>query len=183
MLLTSNKAKIGSLAPTFKLLNINNRHLSLYDIKNNNGIIIAFICNHCPYVKDLIKRLVKDFSYLQSINYGTVAIMPNDTQSYPEDSFDKMKEFSKDHNFSFPYLYDEKQNVSKQYNAVCTPDFFAYDNNNKLFYRGRLDNLKYKSKTNSREKSLIDACIKMKVENKIIQNQINSIGCSIKWKN
>ena len=182
MLLNSNRANIGMKAHDFKLLNINNKFYSLANIKKKNGFVIAFICNHCPYVKDMISRLVHDFNYLQSIDVGIVAIMPNDCLTYPEDSFENMKKFSKSNNFSFPYLIDSDQIVAKKYGAICTPDFFCFDKKDKLFYRGRLDNMKYNSNSEKREKSLINSFLKIIENNKIELNQKSSIGCSIKWK-
>ena len=109
--------------------------------------------------------------------------MPNDIISYPKDSFKNMQKFASKNNFNFPYLLDSDQTVAKNYNAVCTPDFFCFNNESKLFYRGRLDNIKFKSKFNSRNASLVNAFKKM-INNRVIDNnQSHSIGCSIKWKN
>ncbi len=151
-------------------------------LKKKNGMVIAFICNHCPYVKDIISKVVNDFDILQSLDVGVAAIMPNDTEQYPEDSYEKMKEFSHNNKFSFPYLYDKDQSVANTYQAVCTPDFFGFSKNNKLIYRGRLDNLKFQEKNKNREPSLINAFKQMLKNNSIVENQISSIGCSIKWK-
>ena len=166
----------------FKLLDVSGKLISLNDISNNNGIVLAFICNHCPYVKDIISRMVNDFNILQSLDVGVAAIMPNDTEQYPKDSYEKMKEFSLNNKFSFPYLYDKDQSVAKTYQAVCTPDFFGFNKSNKLFYRGRLDNIKFQEKNKDREPNLINAFKQMLKNNSIVENQISSIGCSIKWK-
>ena len=182
MLLQSKKLSLGFKAKKFSLLNVDNNLISLDQVIRKNGLVIAFICNHCPYVKDLISRLVKDFDYLQNIQVGTVTIMPNDTKNYPEDSFEKMKSFAKKNKFSFPYLIDKDQSVAKAYSAICTPDFFCFDNNKTLFYRGRLDNLKYKEKNYNREPSLLNAFKEKLYNNKILDKQFSSIGCSIKWK-
>ena len=182
MLLKSNKVKIGYIVDNFSLQNIDNTYLEIHKISMKNGLVIAFICNHCPYVKDIISRLVEDFKHLKSLNVGVLAVMPNDTDKYPEDSFENMKKFSDYHNFKFPYLYDKNQLVAKKLNAVCTPDFFGFDNTNKLFYRGRLDNIRYKKKSNNRETSLINAFNKKIKDNLIEKNQISSMGCSIKWR-
>ena len=109
-------------------------------------------------------------------------ILPNDYKAYPEDSFENMQKFSNNNNFSFPYLFDYKQEVAKSYGAVCTPDFFCFDNRNKLFYRGRLDNVKFKANFLDREKSIINAYEKMIKENSIVTKQFSSMGCSIKWR-
>ena len=182
MLLNSEKVIMGMIASDFSLLNINNNFYTLENIKKKNGFVIAFICNHCPYVKDMISRLVSDFNYLKRIDVGVVSIMPNNYEIYPEDSFENMQKFSNKNNFNFPYLLDSDQLVAKKYGAVCTPDFFCFNNENKLFYRGRLDDLKYKSKFKKREKSLINSFLKMIDSNTIIKNQKSSMGCSIKWK-
>jgi len=127
--------------------------------------------------------MVKDFNELKKIDVGVTAIMPNDSDSYPEDSYENMIEFSIQNKFSFHYLYDGKQEVSKKYGAVCTPDFFCFDQNLELFYRGRLDNLRYQSKNLlSRKKELLDAFNFKITTGNIIANQNSSIGCSIKWK-
>ena len=182
MLLNSEKVIMGMIASDFSLLNINNNFYTLENIKKKNGFVIAFICNHCPYVKDMISRLVSDFNYLKRIDVGVVSIMPNNYEIYPEDSFENMQKFSNKNNFNFPYLLDSDQLVAKKYGAVCTPDFFCFNNENKLFYRGRLDDLKYKSKFKKRDKSLINSFLKMIDSNTIIKNQKSSMGCSIKWK-
>ena len=117
----------GEKAKDFNLLSIENNKLSLNDIKGENGTLIMFICNHCPYVKAVIKDIVQDVKFLESLGIKSAAIMSNDTKNYPEDSFENMISFSKLHSFSFPYLIDETQEVAKKYNAVCTPDFFGYD--------------------------------------------------------
>ena len=126
-------------APDFTLKNVDENILSYNDIKGENGTVIAFICNHCPYVKAIIKRFVHDAKNLQSHGIGVVCIMPNDTDNYPEDGFDKMQEFSSQHGFSFPYLLDESQEVAKSYDAICTPDIYGFNADDKLEYRGRLD--------------------------------------------
>ncbi len=182
MLLNSKKVNIGMPAKDFKLMNVNNEIYSLNNIIKKNGFVIAFICNHCPYVKDIISRLVDDFNFLLKQDVGVTAVMPNDYEAYPEDSFENMQKFSKNNNFSFPYLFDKKQEVAKSYGAICTPDFFCFDNKNKLFYRGRLDNVKFNANFLEREKSIINAYEKMIKESTIIDKQVSSMGCSIKWR-
>ena len=182
MLLNSDKTNLGWKAKDFKLLSTNGDFKSLDDIFLQNGMVIAFICNHCPYVKDIIGRVVKDFTFLNKLKVGTVAIMPNDTNKYPEDSFDNMKLFSLNNKFSFPYLLDRNQTVAKDYQAICTPDFFCFNEEKRLFYRGRLDNIKYQENKTKRLPELLNAFKKMINIKKIEENQHNSIGCSIKWK-
>ncbi len=173
---------LDMIAPPFKLLNIDNNYLSLDKIKGKNGTVIVFICNHCPYVKAIAVRLKKEAEQLSQNLINTVAIMSNDVTNYPEDSFENMKIFSKKYKFDFPYLYDEKQDVARNYNAVCTPDFFGFDKNLQLKYRGRLDSKVMKSDDNKIDRELFNAMIKIKNEGIGPIQQINSIGCSIKWK-
>tara|TARA_Y100001958_G_C21096511_1_gene447926 strand:- start:132 stop:683 length:552 start_codon:yes stop_codon:yes gene_type:complete len=171
------------LAPQFSLKNINNEIVSLDHMKGLDGTVIVFICNHCPYVKAIANRLKKEADELLKHSINTIAIMSNDVTNYPEDSFDNMKIFSEKYKFNFPYLYDETQEVAKKYKAVCTPDFFGFDKNLKLKYRGRIDSGVMKlPNTSNIERDLFNAMIKIKNEGEGPANQINSIGCSIKWK-
>ena len=132
----------GEKARNFNLLSTENKKLSLNDVKGENGTLIMFICNHCPYVKAIIKDLVNDVKFLEDLGIKSAGIMSNDVKNYPDDSFENMISFSKLHDFSFPYLIDETQNVAKEYGAVCTPDFFGYNKNLELQYRGRIRELK-----------------------------------------
>ena len=182
VLLTTPICDFDMQMPSFELQNVDDSFVKSSDIKGLNGTLIMFICNHCPYVKDIINRLVDDFNVLLKQDIGVAAIMPNDYKAYPEDSFENMVKFSNNNNFSFPYLFDYKQEVAKTYGAVCTPDFFCFDNKNKLFYRGRLDNVKFKANFLEREKSIINAYEKMIKENSIVTKQFSSMGCSIKWR-
>ena len=131
----------GLNAIDFKLKSINGELLTLSDVKGKNGTLIMFICNHCPYVKAIIRELSDDCAKLKEDGINSVAIMSNDTKNYPEDSFENMKKFSDRYNFSFPYLIDETQEIAKKYDAVCTPDFFGYNKDLKLNYRGRIREL------------------------------------------
>ena len=170
-------------APSFNLLNIDNNLVSLDEVRGKNGTVIAFICNHCPYVKAIANRLSKDADELLSESINTIAIMSNDIINYPEDSFENMKIFSKKYKFNFPYLFDETQEIAKKYNAVCTPDFFGFDKNLKLKYRGRLDSGVMNSDPNNKiNRDLFNAMIDIKNLGMSLNEQINSVGCSIKWK-
>ena len=128
----------GERANDFNLLSTENKKITLSDVKGLNGTIVMFICNHCPYVKAVIKEIVDDAKFLENLNIKSVAIMSNDVENYPEDSFDNMISFSKKNNFSFPYLIDKQQDVAKLQGAVCTPDFFGYHKVLELQYRGRI---------------------------------------------
>ena len=170
-------------ASSFNLLNVDNNLVSLEQVRGKNGTVIAFICNHCPYVKAIANRLKKEADELSSESITTIAIMSNDVINYPEDSFENMKIFSKKYKFNFPYLFDETQEIAKKYNAVCTPDFFGFDKNLKLKYRGRLDSGVMNSDPNNKiNRDLYNAMIDIKNLGKSPNEQINSVGCSIKWK-
>ena len=171
----------GSNAKDFKLNSTDNKFISLNDIKGDAGTIIVFICNHCPYVKAVIKNIVEDCKNLEKLGVKAVAISSNDPINYPEDSFENMIEFAKEHKFNFPYLFDETQNVAKNYDAVCTPDFFGFNNNNELQYIGRLEASQQQLIPNS-PKELLEAMLLVSKTGKGPQEQIPSIGCSIKWK-
>ena len=132
----------GEKAKGFSLISTENKKVSLDEVKGENGTLIMFICNHCPYVKAIIKNLVNDVKFLEGLGITSAGIMSNDVKNYPDDSFKNMIPFSKFHGFSFPYLIDETQNVAKEYGAVCTPDFFGYNKNLELQYRGRIRELK-----------------------------------------
>ena len=171
----------GERAKNFNLLSTENRKLSLNDVKGENGTLIMFICNHCPYVKAVIKDIVKDAKHLESLGIKSTAIMSNDVKNYPEDSFENMISFSKLHDFSFPYLIDETQNIAKDYGAVCTPDFFGYNKNLELQYRGRIRELKELKPVSIGDSDLRNAMKLIAKSGKGPTNQIPSMGCSIKW--
>ena len=167
----------------FKLKSVENTVLSLNDIKGENGTLIMFICNHCPYVKAVTRDIVKDCTELKKFGINSVAICANDAENYPEDSFDNMIIFAKKNQFSFPYLSDETQKIARTYDAVCTPDFFGYNKDLELQYRGRLRELKNLVPLRDGESDLFKA-MKLIVETgKGPENQIPSMGCGIKWKN
>jgi len=132
----------GKQAENFRLKSTDGKFLKLEDLKGKNGTLIMFICNHCPYVKAIISDVVKDCNVLSKLGVNSLAICSNDVVNYPEDSFENMSIFSKKNNFNFSYLHDETQEVAKKYGAVCTPDFFGYNGNMELQYRGRIRGLK-----------------------------------------
>ena len=174
----------GKKAEDFKLQSIDNKLISLDDIKGKNGTLIMFICNHCPYVKAIIKDLVEDCRNLKIEGINSVAIMSNDTKKYPEDSFDKMIEFAKDNQFDdLNYLIDETQEVAKKYGAVCTPDFFGYNKNLELQYRGRIRELKNLKPVRNGDSDLKTAMKMIAKTQKGPDEQIPSMGCNIKWFN
>ena len=172
----------GQKALPFELKSTENKFISLDDIRGENGTLIMFICNHCPYVKVVTKEIIEDCNELKKIGINSVAICANDAINYPEDSFDSMIEFSKKHQFSFPYLNDETQEIAKTYDAVCTPDFFGYNKNLELQYRGRLRELKNLIPVRSGESDLLKSMKQIAETDKGPENQIPSAGCGIKWK-
>ena len=172
----------GQKAIPFELKSTENKILSLDDIKGENGTLIMFICNHCPYVRAVTKEIVEDCNELKKIGINSVAICANDAENYPEDSFENMIKFSKDNNFNFPYLNDETQNIAKSYDAVCTPDFFGYNKKLELQYRGRLRELRNLIPVKEGESDLLKAMKQIAEKGEGPKDQIPSAGCSIKWK-
>ena len=170
----------GWKAPEFTLPATDGKTYKLEDLKGENGLLVMFICNHCPYVKSVIDRIVRDAKELQGLGINTVAICANDANDYPEDSFENMGVFAKQHGFDFPYLHDEDQSIAKAYNAVCTPDFFGFDKDLGLQYRGRLDASRKDAVPDAR-RDLFEAMKQVAQTGHGPQEQIPSMGCSIKW--
>ncbi len=171
----------GQKPHDFKLLGIDGKTYGFKDNQGKNGTLVMFICNHCPYVKAIVKRLVADVAELQKMGVGVIAINSNDPVGYPEDSFDNMKLFAKTHGFNFPYVFDETQQIARIYGAVCTPDFFGYNAAGTLQYRGRLDASRKEEAPNAR-RDLIEAFKEITATGHGPKQQFASIGCSIKWK-
>jgi peroxiredoxin len=172
---------IGWKAKDFALQGIDGRSYSLTDIGGPNGTLVVFICNHCPYVKASIKRIVTEANALREIGIATIAIMPNDTESYPEDSFDNMKAFAARYGFSFPYVIDSSQEVARAYGAQCTPDFFGFNAQDELQYRGRLDASRV-TPIPIAHRDLFEAMKQVAEKGHGPKEQFPSMGCSIKWK-
>jgi len=171
----------GQAAKSFELKSTNNKIINLNDVRGENATLIMFICNHCPYVIAVIKDIIEDYKNLKELGIKAVAICSNDSVNYPDDSFDKMIKFHKDHNFNFPYLIDETQEIAKSYGAVCTPDFFGYNKNLELQYRGRISELKNLKPVNTVESDLFKAMKQISETGNGPKNQIPSMGCGIKW--
>ena len=171
----------GEKAKDFYLKSTENKQIAFKDIKGQNGTLVMFICNHCPYVKAVIKNLVMDVKFLEDVGIKSVGIMSNDVKNYPEDSFENMINFSKLNKFSFPYLIDETQDVAKKYGAVCTPDFFGYNKNMELQYRGRIRELKDLKPVRAGDSDLRKAMKLVAETGNGPKNQIPSMGCNIKW--
>jgi peroxiredoxin len=174
----------GKKAEDFKLISTNNKLVSLNDIKGDKATLVMFICNHCPYVKAIIKELTKDCNDLKKEGINSVAIMSNDTKNFPEDSFNNMIKFAEINNFGkINYLFDETQKIAKKYGAVCTPDFFGYNKDLELQYRGRFRELKNLKPINSGDSDLKIAMKMVAQTQKGPIQQIPSMGCNIKWFN
>ena len=170
----------GWQAPDFNLVNVDGNLVSLELIMGKNGLLVMFICNHCPYVKAILPRLIYDVSELKMLGVNTVAIMSNDATEYPEDSFEHMQIIARGMDFPFPYLLDKTQQIAKDYGAVCTPDFFGFNADLKLQYRGRFDE-SLKETAINRTRDLFYAMKQVAETGAGPREQIASIGCSIKW--
>lgn len=181
-LTTTPAGEPGSTAADFRLKGIDGRDWTLADVRGERGTVIAFICNHCPYVKAVIGRLVEDAAALEAHGVRTAAIMPNDWTAYPEDAPERMKAFAAAHGIFFPYLIDETQEVARAYGAVCTPDPFGFDRDLVLRYRGRVDSAGSKPAGPDTRRELREAMIAIAAGGGAPAEQHPSIGCSIKWR-
>lgn len=168
-------------APDFALKGTDGKIYSLNDVKGENGLLVMFICNHCPYVKAVLDKIIRDAKELQAKGVGVVAVMSNDVEEYPDDSFENMQKLAREKNFSFPYVIDETQSVAKLYDAVCTPDFFGFNADLKLQYRGRLDS-SGRSNDPDAKRELFEAMLQVAQTGNGPIEQAPSIGCNIKWK-
>jgi len=173
---------LGWKAHDFELPGIDGKSHKLDDLKGENGTVIAFICNHCPYVKAITDRLVADAVAMKGFGVNLVAICSNDADAYPEDSFDNMKLFAGRNGFDFPYLHDQSQDVARAYGAVCTPDFFGFDAGLLLKYRGRLDVGRTTPPPDGAPRELVNAMAKIAETGETTDEQFASMGCSIKWR-
>ena len=171
----------GWKAPDFTLSGVDGRTYSLQDVAGPNGLLVMFICNHCPYVKAVIQRIVRDVAELKTLGIGAVAIMSNDPAEYPEDSFENMQRVAADLAFPMPYVIDASQEVARRYGAVCTPDFFGFDRSLGLQYRGRLDASRKETAPDAR-RDLFEAMKQVAATQHGPAEQIPSMGCSIKWR-
>ena len=171
----------GWKAVDFRLMDADGRAHGLNDDRGAKGTLVMFICNHCPYVRAVVDRIARDVRDLQGKGIGAIAIMPNDYRQYPEDAPAKMKVFAEQHGFSFPYVIDETQEVARAYDAVCTPDFFGFDADLGLQYRGRLDASR-RDAVSGASRELYEAMCQVAETGRGPEHQIASMGCSIKWR-
>ena len=174
--------EFGWKAPGFTLPATDGRTLSLKDIRGPNGTLIVFICNHCPYVLAVIDRIVRDARALGQLGIGVAAICSNDADAYPDDSFDNMKRKAADWGLPFPYLHDADQSVARAYDAACTPDFFGFNADLELQYRGRLDVSRTEAAPPDARRDLNEAMKQIAETGRGPDEQVPSMGCSIKWK-
>jgi len=173
----------GRPASDFELKSVDDKVYKLQDCLGDHGLVVAFICNHCPYVQAILPRFVEDARVLIESGIGIVAIAPNDVESYPEDNFENMQSLAKQYKFPFPYLLDDTQETAKSFGAVCTPDFFGYSSDLLLQYRGRLDASGIHPAKPDAKRELVEAMLMIARTGKGPELQIVSQGCSIKWKN
>ena len=171
----------GTPATDFDLPGIDNRQWTLEQCRGPRGLLVMFICNHCPYVQAIRPRIVRDTLELQGLGINSVAIMSNDPTLYKEDSFENMQAMAREYDFPFPYLLDETQAVAKAYGAVCTPDFFGYNSDLQLQYRGRLDASRMQTAPGEVRRDLFEAMSQVAATGQGPAEQIPGMGCSIKW--
>ena len=172
---------VGWKAVDFRLDGTDGKTYTLADCAGERGTLVMFLCNHCPFVKAVIDRIVRDVDEIARHGIGAVAIMPNDTEAYPADSFENMTRFAAEHGFGFPYLIDRTQAIARAYDAVCTPDFFGFDAALGLQYRGRLDASRMEPVPGAR-RELVEAMIRIAETGRGPEEQLPSMGCSIKWR-
>ena len=172
----------GRKAVDFDLPGVDGRRYTLADVKGENGLLVMFICNHCPYVQAVRERIVRDVNELRPLGVGAIAIMSNDPSDYPEDSFENMQKFAAEWRLPMPYVLDETQEVARAYGAVCTPDFFGYNADLELQYRGRLDASRKEAAPAHARRDLFEAMRQIAETGQGPREQIPSMGCSIKWK-
>jgi peroxiredoxin len=172
----------GEPAKPFDLIGTDGRRYTLEEVRGPKGLLVMFICNHCPYVKAARARIVRDCRELAGHGIGSIAIMSNDPADYPEDSLENMKKVAAQFQYTFPYVFDETQDVARAFGAVCTPDFFGYDEALELQYRGRLDASPRVEPVAGAPRELFDAMVRIAQTGRGPIEQIPSIGCSIKWK-
>ncbi len=182
MAMQSSQTTQGWKAADFDLEGTDGRRYRLADVRGPKGTLVMFICNHCPYVQTVLDDIITDARELQALGVGTVAIMPNDTETYPDDSFDNMKRLAQAKRLPFPYLIDATQQVARAYDAACTPDFFGFDAGLGLQYRGRIYEVRNRQRVPGSRRELFDAMAAIARTGKGPADQYPSIGCSIKWR-
>jgi peroxiredoxin len=173
---------LGWQAEDFELEGTDGKHHRLSKLRGPKGTLVMFICNHCPYVKGVAAGIVADCASLRGDGVAAIAVMSNDTDAYPADSFDNMKLFAASHGFAFPYVIDRTQEVARSYGAVCTPDFFGFDKDLRLRYRGRIQEMRGSTPLHGARRELLEAMRQVARDGTAPADQNPSIGCSIKWR-
>jgi peroxiredoxin len=181
-LLETPVCDFGTKAPDFDLLGVDEKRWTLAQCMGEKGLLVMFICQHCPYVKAVHERIIRDTLELKTFGINSVAIMSNDPSDYPEDSYENMQRVAEQYDYPFPYLLDDTQAVAKAYGAVCTPDFFGYNANFELQYRGRLDASRKETAPTDTIRDLFEAMKQIAATGSGPTEQIPSMGCSIKWR-
>jgi len=174
--------ELGWQAEDFELEGVDGKLHRLSEIKGPNGTLVMFICNHCPYVRAVAGDIARDAKLLQREGVASIAIMPNDTEAYPADSFENMQNFARGHQFGFPYVIDRTQEVARAYGAICTPDFFGFDKDLRLRYRGRIQEMRSTTPIPGAKRELLEAMRQIARTGTAPEDQNPSIGCSIKWR-
>jgi peroxiredoxin len=181
-LLETPLCEFGKPAPDFKLLGVDGHYWTLSQCMGEKGLLVMFICQHCPYVKAIHERILRDTRELKILGINAVAIMSNDPTDYQDDSYEAMQRVAKEFDYPFPYLFDDTQEVAKAYDTVCTPDFFGYNSNFELQYRGRLDASRKETAPPDTIRELFNAMKQVAETGSAPEQQIASMGCSIKWR-
>jgi len=181
--LTTPICDFGWKAPDFDLPGVDGKRYTLANARGPNGLLVMFICNHCPYVKAVRERIIRDAKDLQAQGVGVIAINSNDATGYPDDSFENMQHIAEQYRYPFPYVWDESQAIAKAYGAVCTPDFFGFNARLELQYRGRLDESRKETAPEGARRDLFEAMAQVARTGRGPAEQIPSMGCSIKWRN
>ena len=179
--LTTPICDFGAQAPNFKLLGVDGKEYSLADCAGDKGLVVVFACNHCPYVKAIQPRLVRDANALRAHGINMVMISSNDAEQFPDDSYENMQITATEQHYPFPYLYDPTQEVAQAFGAICTPDFFGYNKELSLQYRGRLDASRKETAPEDTPRELYEAMVQVAQTGKGPEQQTASMGCSIKW--
>lgn len=174
--------ELGWQAADFALEGVDGKTWRLADVKGPNGTLVMFICNHCPYVQAVAGDIARDAKLLKSDGVGAIAVMPNDTDAYPQDSFENMQNFARQHHIEFPYVIDRTQDVAREYGALCTPDFYGFDKDLRLRYRGRIQEMRGRSPVPGARRELLEAMRQIARTGRAPADQTPSIGCSIKWR-
>lgn len=175
-------AQLGWQAADFRLKGTDGKFYTLQDVKGPNGLVVMFICNHCPYVKGALDRIVRDINDMKPLGIGAIAIMPNDTENYPDDNFENMQKLATEKNLPFPYVIDATQEIAKAYDAATTPEFYGFDAGLKLAYHGRIDSGGRNVPPPDAPRELFEAMKSVALTGRGPLEQFASIGCSIKWK-